>query len=156
MPQHSTRINYRRRPDAYVIGKGEQGVFRVEPYKSELLPYWRFKTPEVAMESAEALYRCFRHYLEQDDFVGADMARKYLQMGYTRARRYARHPGGRKAAHKSLTSQQENQQKARSARIFFERLQWARWDPHYQRLKMQHQQRRHPGAPSEAPDAAFS
>ena len=28
--------------------------------------------------------------------MGADMARKFLQMGYTRARRYANHRGGRK------------------------------------------------------------
>ena len=38
----------------------------------------------------------FLDYLEQDDFVGADMARKFLQMGYTRSRRYANHKSGRK------------------------------------------------------------
>lgn len=35
-------------------------------------------------------------YKQQDDFVGMDMARKFLQMGYTRAMRYAKHKGGRK------------------------------------------------------------
>jgi len=37
--------------------------------------------------SAKAIYTMFLEYLEDDDFVGADMARKFLQMGYTRARR---------------------------------------------------------------------
>lgn len=89
-------INFRERPELYRIGKGEQGVLLVEPYKSEILPYWRFKTPEVAKESSEKIYQLFEEYLQQDDFVGADMARKFLQMGYTRSRRYANHRSGKK------------------------------------------------------------
>ena len=38
----------------------------------------------------------FLAYLKAGDFPGADMARKFLQMGWTRARRYANHKGGRK------------------------------------------------------------
>ncbi|MEM7760533.1 MAG: DUF4385 family protein, partial [Cyanobacteria bacterium P01_A01_bin.40] len=37
------RLNFRDRPDLYQIGRGEQGVLLVEPYKSEILPHWRFK-----------------------------------------------------------------------------------------------------------------
>lgn len=73
--------------------RGEQGVLMVEPYKSELLPLWRFATPELAKQSAEALYRAFLSYMDADDFVGADMARKFLQRGYTRAA--LRQPSGR-------------------------------------------------------------
>ena len=40
----------------------------------------------------------FLSYRAEDDFVGMDMARKFLQMGYTRARRYANHKSGRKYA----------------------------------------------------------
>lgn len=49
-------INYREHPDKYRVGRGEQGVLLVEPYKSEILPYWRFKTPEIAEESSEKIY----------------------------------------------------------------------------------------------------
>ncbi len=79
-------IDFREHPELYRVGKGEQGVLLVEPYKSEILPYWRFKTPEIARESSERIYQMFLEYLERDDFVGADMARKFLQMGYTRSR----------------------------------------------------------------------
>jgi len=89
-------LDLRESPQLYSIGKGEQGVLSVEPYKSELLPYWRFKNPEVAKTSSEKIYRMFLEYLDNDDFVGADMARKFLQMGFTRARRYANYPGGKK------------------------------------------------------------
>lgn len=68
----------------------------VEPYKSELSPHWRFKNPAVATESSQKLFSMFEGYLQEDDFVGADLARKFIQMGFTRARRYANHKGGKK------------------------------------------------------------
>jgi hypothetical protein len=82
-------IDYRRHPELYRVGKGEQGVLICEPFKSEIGQFWRFKTPEIAGGSSEKIYGLFLGYLERGEFVGADMARKYLQMGYTRARRYA-------------------------------------------------------------------
>jgi hypothetical protein len=88
--------DFRVHPELYRIGRGEQGVLLVQPYKSEILPYWRFKNPEIAQISAEKIYAIFKDYLNEEDFVGADMARKYLQMGFTRARRYANHAGGKK------------------------------------------------------------
>lgn len=123
----------RTHPGTYRVGRGEQGVLTVEPYKSELLPLWRFATPDVARTSAEALTERFHAYLDAGDVVGADMARKYLQMGFTRARRYANHPGGRKydgpvpaenkgqiGAHgrAELPRGPEDPVKAESARIF--------------------------------------
>ena len=92
------RIDFRKRPELYRIGRGEQGVLQVEPYKSEILPHWRFKTVAEARVSAAAIFRLFRAYGSRRDFVGMDMARKFLQMGFTRARRYANRRSGRKYA----------------------------------------------------------
>src|SRR5690606_10350201 len=89
-------LDLRAHPELYRIGRGEQGVLKVEPYKSEILPHWRFATPQQARASSEKITDLFQGYLADDDFVGADMARKFLQMGFTRARRYANYPGGRK------------------------------------------------------------
>ena len=80
----------------YRIGRGETCVLTFEPYKSALLPLWRFRTSELARKSASDLWKAFLDYDKQDDFVGMDMARKFLQMGMTRAKRYANHKGGRK------------------------------------------------------------
>ncbi|MWG34964.1 DUF4385 family protein [Halomarina oriensis] len=89
-------VDFRTHPEQYDVGRGEEGVFKVEPYKSELLPLWGYADRETADEAGEAIYERFREYREREEFVGMDMARKYLQMGYTRAMRYARYPGGRK------------------------------------------------------------
>jgi len=85
-------VDYRKHSEKYQVGKGEQGVLICEPYKSELLSHWQFRTPQLASKST--IYQMFLNYIEADDFVGADMARKFLQMGFTRARRYANYKGG--------------------------------------------------------------
>jgi hypothetical protein len=89
-------INYREYPELYRVGKGEQGVLICEPFKSEIGQFWRFKTEIIARESSSKIYELFLTYLDKGEFVGADMARKYLQMGFTRARRYANYRGGKK------------------------------------------------------------
>ena len=53
-----------------------------------------------------------------------DMARKFLQMGFTRSRRYANHSSGKKYAQDGSVQPQdehsEQSSKAESARIFYE------------------------------------
>ncbi|MEH2060550.1 MAG: DUF4385 domain-containing protein [Nostoc sp.] len=141
-------IDFRQHPELYRVGKGEQGVLLVEPYKSEILPYWRFKTPDIARESSEKIYYMFLVYLEQDDFVGADMARKFIQMGYTRSRRYANHKSGRKYKQNSETSDSKKEilpdevdpVKAESAAIFQAKWVLAKTNDKYQELLVKHQQ----------------
>lgn len=145
-------VDFRKQPELYRVGKGEQGVLLVEPYKSEILPHWRFKDPVVAKASAAAIYKLFNQYKKAEDFVGMDMARKFLQMGYTRARRYANHKSGKKydgpvpndkkgvsGAHgRAQLPRTEDAVKAASAAIFFEKWQQAKADKTYQRFMQQH------------------
>jgi len=135
--------DFRRHPELYRVGKGEQGVLLVEPYKSEILPHWRFKTPAIAQRSANKIYKMFLAYKASDDFVGMDMARKFLQMGYTRSRRYANHKSGRKYKEgtKEVLEREEDAGKAESAKIFYEKWKKAREDKRYLELKKQHKER---------------
>jgi Domain of unknown function (DUF4385) len=138
-----SRIDFRQHPEFYRIGKGEQGVLLVEPYKSEILPHWQFKTPTEAARSAKAIHRMFLDYVRSADFPGADMARKFLQMGWTRARRYANHASGRKyeSAGAQVLPRQADPAKAASAQIFYEHYVKARENRSYKKLKAQHQTR---------------
>lgn len=136
-------IDFRKHPEKYPIGRGEQGVLIAEPYKSELLPYWKFATPHDAKASAQKLYSLFLNYGKNDDFVGMDMARKFLQMGFTRARRYANHPSGKKYAEDGNQNPQAanwaTSDKAQSAALFYEYYQKANKNAHYLLLKARHQ-----------------
>lgn len=145
-------LNLRDQPELYRTGVGEQGVLLVEPYKSEILPYWKFKTPALAKKSSQKIYTLFKQYLKDDDFVGADMARKFLQMGYTRSRRYANHKSGKKydgpvpqdkkgqsGAHgREKLPLVPDEEKARSADIFYEVWQQAKANKKYQSLLTAH------------------
>ncbi len=136
-------LDLRRRPDLYRVGKGEQGVLLVEPYKSEILPHWRFKTPQIARESSGKIYELFLKYKKKEDFVGMDMARKFLQMGITRARRYANHPSGRKykkGTREVIPIAGEDKVKAESAVIFSEKYYLAKNDEVYQTLMKRHKE----------------
>ena len=80
----------------YRIGRGEQGVLLVRPYTDDICTHWRFKTPEIAVESANKILSMYLKYMVDGDFIGMDMCRKFLEMGFTRSRRYANHNSGRK------------------------------------------------------------
>ena len=66
---------------SYRIKRGEQDVLTFEPYKSIILPHWRFATPEKARTSSKELKGIFDQFGEKGDFVGMDMTRKFIQMG---------------------------------------------------------------------------
>ena len=80
----------------YRIGRGEQGVLLVRPYTDDICAHWRFKTPEIAKKSAAKIYEMYLTYRDKKDFIGMDMCRKFLEMGFTRSRRYANHRDGKK------------------------------------------------------------
>jgi len=135
-------IDFRARPDLYRVGRGEEGVLLVEPYKSEILPFWRFRTPAIARSSAAKITNLFRNYKRIEDLVGMDMARKYLQMGYTRARRYANHKGGRKyGPDGAVLPYRPDATKAAAAAIFYAAWKQVEADPVYRRLKVDHKAR---------------
>lgn len=135
-------INFRKQPELYRVGRGEQGVLLIEPYKSEILQHWRFKTPDIAKESSDKIYQMYLDYKENNDFVGMDMARKYLQMGYTRARRYANYKGGRKYNKDGEVKERDiDPEKSESAAIFEEKWIKVREDEGYLKLKKAHQKK---------------
>ena len=132
-------VDYKQNPLEYRIGRGQQGVLICQPYKNELYPLWRFKTPEKAQQSCDDIYNKFIQYLNDDDFVGADMAKKYLHMGFTRSRRYWNHSSGRKWINdgewKVLPYDRNEKRFWISSNIFLNYWKKARTNEKYLRLK---------------------
>jgi Domain of unknown function (DUF4385) len=71
------------------------------------------------------------------------MARKFLQMGWTRSRRYANHKTGRKwnTDKSEVLARDVDEVKAESAAIFYKMYVKAREDKDYQRLMQEHRQK---------------
>ena len=109
--------------ELYRIGRGEQGVLLVRPYTDNICAHWRFKTPEIAVKSSNKIFAMYLDYRDEKDFIGMDMCRKFLEMGFTRARRYANHNSGRKykkGTKEVLPQEADNlsSKYAESARVF--------------------------------------
>lgn len=108
----------------YRIGRGEQGVLLVRPYTDVICRHWRFKTLKEARISSQKIFDMYLDYRIQKDFVGMDMCRKFLEMGFTRARRYANHKDGKKYGKDGKVLPQEKDwatsEKAKSAKRFKE------------------------------------
>ena len=124
----------------YRIGRGEQGVLLVRPYTNDICAYWRFKTPELAVKSSNYIYGLYLDYRDQKDFIGMDMCRKFLEMGFTRARRYANHNSGRKykKGTKEILPQEEDHDTskyAKSAKIFKKVRDIAAYNETYVRMR---------------------
>ena len=127
MLEFDYKIDYKNttfRPNdtRYRIGRGEQGVLLVRPYTDVICKHWRFKTVREARKSAEHIYNMYADYRVLKDFIGMDMCRKFLEMGFTRARRYANHKDGKKYGKDRKILPQEKDwatsEKAQSARVF--------------------------------------
>ena len=138
-------IDYKRNPELYHIGRGQQGVLICEPYKSNICQHWRFKTVQEAESSSQKILSMFYGFVEEEDFVGADMAKKFLHMGFTRARRYANHRDGKKYnVDGSIIPQEPDAltcEKAESAKVFYKTWKEARENEKYLQMKRSHKEK---------------
>ena len=124
----------------YRIGRGEQGVLLVRPYTDDICAHWRFVNETAARKSSAKIYEMFLGFKTKGDFIGMDMARKFLEMGFTRARRYANHSSGRKYDQTSgkVRPQEKDWRtstKAKSAAIFKKVRDAAAYDPTYKEMR---------------------
>ena len=124
----------------YRIGRGEQGVLLVRPYTDDICAHWRFVDEDTARKSSTKIYQMYLGFKTQRDFIGMDMARKFLEMGFTRARRYANHSSGRKyyQGTRKVRPQEHDWRtntKAKSAAIFKEVRDKVAYDPEYKEMR---------------------
>ena len=111
----------------------------VRPYTNDICQHWRFKTIQEARKSSHLIYVMYMVYREDRDFVGMDMCRKFLEMGFTRARRYANHADGKKYDAEGNVKPQEpdalTSEKAISASIFKKIRDEVAYDPIYKAMR---------------------
>ena len=137
-------LDFRAHPERYRHTPDERGAFKIEPYKSELLPDWTVSDLESAREAAATIHDRYEAYRADEDFVGMDMARKYLQMGWTRALRYAKYPGGRKRdseGNEREPQQWYDEEKHEISQVYREHLDRVREDEAYGGARERHRDR---------------
>ena len=74
------------------------------------------------------------------DFIGMDMCRKFLEMGFTRARRYANHKDGKKYKNGKILPQEKDwatSEKAKAAKVHKKFRDIITHDPIYIKMRKQ-------------------
>ena len=121
----------------------EQGVLLVRPYTNDICKHCDLKHQEAYVSASRILF-LYNTYRDMKDFVGMDMARKFLEMGFTRARRYANHKDGKKYDENGNVRPQEKDwatsDKAKSAKIFKDARDRVTTDPIYIQMRKEWRQ----------------
>ena len=139
LPYEELDFTNKETRELYRIGRGEQGVLLVRPYTNDICAHWRFVNEDAASKSANKIYSMYCNYKKSGDFIGMDMARKFLEMGFTRARRYANHHDGRKYTETGEVRPQEADalycEKSAAAKVFKGIRDKVAYDAEYQRQR---------------------
>jgi hypothetical protein len=67
------KINYRNNPEYYIYTSNVKNIFQIEPYTNEI---------EVKLYNSKTLYYLFLNYIKTQDFIGADIIRRYVQINH--------------------------------------------------------------------------
>jgi len=68
----NSKINYKNNPEYYIYTSNEKGALEIEPYKTEIIKF---------EDDQNKLYQLFLKYIDDNDLIGADMIRKFIQIG---------------------------------------------------------------------------
>lgn len=74
-------LNFKKEPSFYRVGTEETGIHVVEPYASLILKQFAVDTLGETKKTVIHVEHLFKTFKEENDFIGMDMARKYLQLG---------------------------------------------------------------------------
>ena len=103
-------------------------------YKEEMKRYLKWNTPIEAESSSDKLLELFHNYLDEEDFVGADEAKRHLHMGFTRVKPYTLNTGVIEGD-SEVEQDWDAVDKARGGRIFYHRWKEAQQNPKYLKLR---------------------
>ena len=73
-------INYRNNPEYYIYTSKVKNIFQIEPYTNEI--ELKFQKLNYNLYNSEILYILFLNYIKDQDFIGADIVRRYIQINH--------------------------------------------------------------------------
>jgi hypothetical protein len=135
-------------PERYRHTPDERGAYKNRVLQGRQPPVWTVSDFAGAEAAAEAIHERFEAYRAADYFVGMDLARRDLQMGWTRALRYAKYLGRRKYERDADGDRVErepdqwyDEEKHAVAQVYREYLDCVREDTTHRRLRDDHRER---------------
>ena len=81
-------INYEKNYLYYVYLTNYEGIFVIEPYSTNITKYMKYYTIDEAVNSSSKLNNLFDNYSKDEDLIGMDMIRKFVQYVMSQCQSY--------------------------------------------------------------------
>ena len=77
----NNKINYYKNPEYYVYTKYDNDTHLIQPYNKIITPLYNIDNNKEANYSCLQIFNLFNNYITNNDFIGADVCRKFIQLG---------------------------------------------------------------------------
>ncbi len=77
----NNKINYHKNPEYYVYTKYDNESHLIQPYNKIILSLYNIDNNKEAKYSCMQIFNLFNDYIINNDFIGADVCRKFIQLG---------------------------------------------------------------------------
>ena len=74
----NNKINYYENPEYYIYTKYDNEAHIIRPYNEIIIPIYNNKESNY---SCLHIFNLFNYYIINNDFIGADVCRKFIQLG---------------------------------------------------------------------------
>ena len=75
------KIDYNKNPEYYIYTTTDNDARLIQPYSNIIIPMFNIDNYKDAKHSCLQIFKLFNNYIKNDDFIGADVFRKFIQLG---------------------------------------------------------------------------
>jgi hypothetical protein len=76
----NNKIDYNKNPEYYVYNISYNDAHLIKPYNKTILPIFNIDNYKDAKKSCLQIFNLFNNYILNNDFIGADVCRKFIQL----------------------------------------------------------------------------
>ena len=77
----NNEIDYNKNQEYYIYTKSVNDVDMIQPYNKIIIPMFNIDNYKESKDSCLKIFNLFNNYIENDNFIGADVCRKIIQLG---------------------------------------------------------------------------
>ena len=77
----NNKINYYKNPEYYIYTKYDNESHLIQPYSEIIIPIYIIDNNKESNYSCTQIFNLFNNYITNNDFIGADVCRKFIQLG---------------------------------------------------------------------------
>ena len=74
-------IDYNKNPEYYIYTKTDKDAHLISPYNNIIKPMFNTDNNKEAKNSCLKIFNLFNNYIGNNNFIGADVCRKFIQLG---------------------------------------------------------------------------